>query len=938
MILKAIGVLSIALGLSIAGSPRESRIDCLPIPGSNEEQCTKHGCVWDSFYDDQNPTVPLCYYPENVGGYNLTVDGKIKTLGKRHDGPENLFSPDIDKIFFSTSNIGATFNVKIGSTKRFDSTTYEIPIAIPKERSQSTDGVSIEILSKEPFYFAVKRKSNSRVLWDTSIGGFVFSDQYIQIATYLPSKNVYGFGENIHTSLKHNFDEYTTWAMFARDEPPNSYGHDRKNLYGTLPFYMCLEDDGKAHGVLIWNSNAQEITTGPSPHLIYRTIGGMLDIYFFPGPSPEEVVQQYLALVGRPMLPAYFALGFQLCRYGYKNLDEMKEAVARTQANGIPLDIPYADIDYMDRYKDFTTGSQWSDFPNYAKKLHDDGLHLFLIFDPAIQVDYASYERAVKMGASFLEWERQDQVPKDINGLYPLTKDSKVMLGVVWPDAHTAFPDFLDPSNKTTEWWTNEFKLYHDQLPFDGIWIDMNEPSSFGTNIENPWYYGNNDHPNIKPLMCPVSGTDSKYDMPPYQTNAVYRWSFNSYLSTNTMCMCALTGKGKYRFYDTKTLYGLSEAIATQEAIYKATGKRGAIISRSTFPSAGHYAGHWLGDNTARWEDLRTSVIGAQEFNILGIPYVGSDICGFIGDTTEELCLRWQQMGAFHPFSRNHNTNNAKPQDPGLWPTVAAAAREALLFRYKYLPYLYSLHFHASRFGGTVIRPLFFEFPHEYVTYDKGHQFLWGSGLMIIPVLEQDVVIASGYLPEAQWYSLRDNEYGTLYPPGENRFSAKTTELIPVLVRGGVILPRQQPSTTTTASRKNPFEILIAAAYDMNDGKPKSSTGELYFDDGESIVRDFQTYNFYMWTFSFSFTDTSAELTITMNHEGNQIVPPTLDVIEIVGYRYTMNRNSILINGLSVPVTVTSPSKNVVNISKQGMVNMHLSPSFTITWTHHAAN
>lgn len=75
-------------------------------------------------------------------------------------------------------------------------------------------------------------------------------------------------------------------------------------------------------------------------------------------------------------------------------------------------------------------------------------------------------------------------------------------------------------------------------------------------------------------------------------------------------------------------------------------------LSRSSFPSLGHYSGHWLGDNTARWEDLQTSVIGAQEFNIFGIPYVGSDICGFYGNTNEELCLRWQQMGAFHSFSR----------------------------------------------------------------------------------------------------------------------------------------------------------------------------------------------------------------------------------------------------------------------------------------------
>lgn len=109
------------------------------------------------------------------------------------------------------------------------------------------------------------------------------------------------------------------------------------------------------------------------------------------------MIKQYQQIIGRPYLPAYWALGYQFCRYGFKGLTDLKDTIARIQNAKIPIDVMYADIDYMERYKDFTTGQkEWGDFPAYAEQKHKEGLKLTLIFDPAIEVDYEPFSRAIQ--------------------------------------------------------------------------------------------------------------------------------------------------------------------------------------------------------------------------------------------------------------------------------------------------------------------------------------------------------------------------------------------------------------------------------------------------------------------------------------------------------------------------------------------------------------
>lgn len=196
---------------------------------------------------------------------------------------------------------------------------------------------------------------------------------------------------------------------------------------------MSIEPDGQAFGVFIFNSNAQDYKfeefEDTQSMLTYRTIGGILDLIFFAGPSPEDVIRQYQLVIGFPYMPPYWALGFQLCRYGYDTLANMKAAMQRTLDGKIPLDVMYGDIDYFRNQLDFTYDpKRFKGLPEYVDWLHKQGMKFITILDPAIdsqEKNYPVYLEGQKADV-WIKWpERKNpQVNETIN---------RAMLGYVWP-------------------------------------------------------------------------------------------------------------------------------------------------------------------------------------------------------------------------------------------------------------------------------------------------------------------------------------------------------------------------------------------------------------------------------------------------------------------------------------------------------------------------
>jgi len=226
------------------------------------------------------------------------------------------------------------------------------------------------------------------------------------------------------------------------------------------------------------------------------------------------------------------------------------------------------------------------------------------------------------------------------------------------------------------------------------------------------------------------------------------------------------------------------------------------------------------------------SIAGILNFNIFGIPMVGADICGFGGSTTEELCTRWMQLGAFYPFSRNHNTVGAPDQDPASFSVAMQQSTiHALQTRYELLPFLYTL-FYQSHFEGTAVAtPLFFHWSNDSHTYHIDKQFMWGSELLITPVLTKGDTTVQGYFPAGIWY-----DYFTMVPLYDGNIGAYLTidaplEKINLHMYGGSIILTQPPngSLTTDDARMKSYVLKV---YPNGQGQ---ASGSAYLDDGISL-------------------------------------------------------------------------------------------------------
>eukprot|EP01017_Pseudomicrothorax_dubius_P033412 TRINITY_DN4475_c0_g1_i5.p1 TRINITY_DN4475_c0_g1~~TRINITY_DN4475_c0_g1_i5.p1 ORF type:complete len:572 (+),score=92.43 TRINITY_DN4475_c0_g1_i5:38-1753(+) len=412
----------------------------------------------------------------------------------------------------------------------------------------------------------------------------------------------------------------------------------------------------------------------------------------------------------------------------------------------------------------------------------------------------------------------------------------QVLTAIVWPGL-THFVDWTHPN--ATKYWSDMLTALHMILPFDGLWIDMNEPSSFCDGECPDWKpprkhrkhkknhtknHSKKNKSKNKPEHCPAvpkkENEDNKKEESQFSKEMPYVPLGLEEINTKTISLDAVHYDG-WRELEWHSLFGLMQTAATHSYFQTAGNRQPFILSRSTAFGTGRIGFHWTGDNGSSFKWLRVSIPHLFSLNFFGIPFVGADICGFIGDTDPQLCARWIQIGALYPFARNHNDWYAISQELyALGDTVLEASRANLRLRYSLLKHYYTL-FLKGRGTGTIFRPVFFSFPDDEILYVDSvlnEQFMIGEELMATPAVYRNTSLVIAYFPEDRWYSFYD---GSVWNNGARsrlkRLSVPLEAKVPLFLRGGYIIPKQSASKVRRIDDLNDCFKLVVALKPNND-------------------------------------------------------------------------------------------------------------------------
>lgn len=569
-----------------------------------------------------------------------------------------------------------------------------------------------------------------------------------------PDDIIYGLGEQMGGINKRG----RIYVSNNTDDP--SHHESRTSLYASHNFFIV--DGNIKYGIFIDFPATVSFDMGfTDKDLIKIQIDEAdYDLYVIEAQNTPDIISEFRELIGESYIAPKWAFGYQQSRWGYKSADDVRSVVKNYRANNLPLDAVYLDIDYMERYKDFTVSSEaFPDFDSFVKEMQDEHIHIVPIIDAGVKIEdgYDVYEEGVK----------HDYFCKDENG--------KDFVAAVWP-GRVHLPDFLNKDAR--HWFGSKYKFLLDK-GIDGFWNDMNEPALFYSDKS------------LKNAFAELK----KYD--PENMNLYSLWDFQGLvggLANNPADYRSfyhnIDGK-PVRHDKVHNLYGFNMTRAASEAFKELVPDKNILMfSRSSYIGMHRYGGIWTGDNCSWWAHIELLMHMLPGLNMCGFIYCGADTGGFGGDASEELMMRFTELSMFTPLMRNHSSLGTREQELYRFKDTDSF-RGLLKVRYGLIPYLYSEYIKAVKNNSLMFVPMGIAFPDDKKARHIEDQLMVGESIMIAPVYKPNCVGRYVYLPEdmtlIRFRSLTDRDIVTM-AAGHHYFDCKANEVL-VFIRKGHILP-----------------------------------------------------------------------------------------------------------------------------------------------------
>lgn len=552
-----------------------------------------------------------------------------------------------------------------------------------------------------------------------------------------------------------------------------AFGEFRTPRYTTLPMLHGIRTPtagvARAYGLFFHNPARPVFDLGGTTQFTFEAGDDHLDYFFFGGGSNHTsvaVLDRYAELTGRPALWPKWAHGYHQSRHSYDTQDKVHSLANALRAQSIPCDAIYLDIDTQNSFggarQQLTFNTAFTNIPLMASFCTNLGLRLVPIVEPCLLTNDPLY-------------------PEALSNLYFLKRND---LSTYVGSNFLGRISWLDFSiTNTAAWWTERVGQFLTN-GFEAIWNDLNEPNENDLPLDTLWYL------------------DGRYGGG-LVTNDTRKWH-----AVN------------------KNTYSLLEARLSFNTLrQQVPAKRPFVLSRSAWPGIAPYAAGWSGDNVSSFDHLRFNVRLGTSVMVSGQPTFGHDVGGFVGDAQAELLTRWIQAGALTPFFRNHTLNGTADQEPWVFgEPYTLWNRRWIEFRYRLMPYLYSLFHACSSSGVPANLPVPLLFPADTNTWAQNEcDFMVGSHLLAAPVVVSNATTRSVYLPAGTtWHAWQNDER---IAGGQTPTRAASLGTLPLYVRAGAIVPMGPLQQFANEMQPAWLEFHVW---------PGTNQFELYEDDGET--------------------------------------------------------------------------------------------------------